>query len=101
MRPKHRKDYNHGKQGFVGGNPRHQRTKAMAKRKEKLSDSNYTAEDRKRFLYRTAAEMRIINDKADSRHRNDAQREEQAADCRVTAPDDCPVNQSPKPSKAV
>lgn len=80
MRQKHRRDYNHGKQGFVGGNPRHQRTKAMAKKKPKPSDEKYTEEERRRFLYRTAAEMRIINDKADSRYPNDAQREEQELD---------------------
>lgn len=27
-RPKHKKDGNHGKRGWVGGNPRYQRTKA-------------------------------------------------------------------------
>ena len=47
----------------------------MAKRKQPTADA-YTPEDRRRFLFRTAAEMRAVNDRADARMRNDVQREE-------------------------
>jgi hypothetical protein len=50
----------------------------MAKKKKLVSDSGtYTEEEKTRWLYRTAEEMRKINDKADARRRNNAQREEQ------------------------
>jgi hypothetical protein len=53
----------------------------MAKKKKPVTDSGtYTQEERTRWLYRTAAEMRTINDKADARRRNNAQREEQEQD---------------------
>ena len=34
MRPKHRNDHNHGKNGFVGGNPRYNRAKEKMKTKQ-------------------------------------------------------------------
>ena len=46
------------------------------KRKPKPNSDAYTPEDRRRFLFRTAAEMRAVNDRADARMRNDVQREE-------------------------
>ena len=46
------------------------------KRKQKPNADAYTPEDRRRFQFRTTAEMRTINDRADARMRNDVQREE-------------------------
>lgn len=90
MRQKHRNDHNHGKNGFVGGNPRYNRAKEnrMAKKRTKTQDatSGFTQREREQFLYHTAEEMRIINDRADSRIRNDVQREEQSSD--QSAPDE-------------
>ncbi len=48
----------------------------MAKKRDK-TPVVYTAEERRKFLFRTAAEMRVINEKADKRSKNKASREEQ------------------------
>lgn len=34
MRRKHRKDYNHGKRGWVAGNPRYSRNRKSRQRKD-------------------------------------------------------------------
>ena len=48
----------------------------MAIKKAPATKEVYTEEDRRRWCYRTAAEMRIIIDRAERRSQNDAQREE-------------------------
>ncbi len=47
----------------------------MAKKRTKKTQtvsSEYTDEERRRYLFRTAAEMRLINDAADKRSKNRA-----------------------------
>lgn len=49
----------------------------MAKTKA-ATDLPFTADERRRFLYRTVEEMRSINDRADARRVNDLERDGEA-----------------------
>lgn len=47
----------------------------MAKQKQTATGPSFTADERRRFLYRTVEEMREINDRADARRVNDLERD--------------------------